>query len=859
MAVNSVLFVAIPSAALLLNLFLLLICVSAKKNRLIYAFMLLVIAFSTWSAGSVAMRASLNPGVPFWFNVSITGIFFVPFLIYNFVHHYTVSKGSIALVTLGVSWTALAVLSLNGVFIQTPSVVLADGTRSFVYTVSNWVILPFILAIVTMVLSIRLIYSSIKYRGQPLNAFVPFFIGTVILFLGLAATSIPAFGSFPVDPLACGINALFLFYALYRKRLITFKMVTSRGPMYLSAVIIMTTLMAVSYNSLSSVYDRWLPQYIGDKPIVFAVLLSLVTVLVYNIIRKLMYVLFNKSSATREEELRLFSREINETLDSQQIMNTFCELIERNLDSDAVFILVQDENNNYLTKASTRPVSTDGITIRGDSPLVDWLQKHNLSIPFRDFARTGNYLAMWNSEKEQLNANNIKLMLPITESGKLLAFALFADQENRKKYTQSEITFLESAGAILSIAAKNAILYAAIQKETYIDALTGLYNRRYFMEHAKKQFEQARMHTYSIAIFSLDDFSLYNELYGTHQGDQALQAFSKILQAVAGEHHCTARYNAKEFIISLPFKDTAETSGIVDLVRERLKGHIENNRAQGFRYLTFSAGICTYPVSSSSLDDTVNYACIALYTAKKNGKNRTQLYSSEHSGHEATQESVEFGKQCAQTIFALTAAVDVKDHYTYQHSQNVSLYAAQLAESIGLDPEHVEIIRQAGLLHDVGKIGIPESILGKRGKLTDEEYAIMRQHPEDSVAMLKYLPSLDYVVPAVFSHHERWDGRGYPRGISGESIPITARCLCIADSFDAMTTERSYKPALSVGDALDEIRRNLGTQFDPKIGLQFVKLFESGVITLNKFQYSGTSNEQSNASYSPLNINLSKT
>jgi diguanylate cyclase (GGDEF)-like protein/putative nucleotidyltransferase with HDIG domain len=843
MAVNSVLFIAIPFAALLLNLFLLLICISAKKNRLIYAFMLLVIAYSTWSGGSAAMRASLSPSVQFWFNVSITGIFFVPFLIYNFVHQYTGNRGSIILVTLGISWTALAVLSLNGAFIQTPSVILADGTHSFVYTVSNWVFLPFLLAIVTLVLSFRQIFSSIKYQGLPFNAFVPFFIGTAILFVGLATTSIPAFGSFPTDPLACGVNALFLFYALYKKRLITFKMVTSRGPMYMSAVIIMTSLMSVFYKSLEYIYDQWFPEYTSQKTIVFAVLLSIVTVLVYNIIRKLMYVLFNKSSATRDEELRLFSREINETLDSLQIMKTFCDLIERNLDCDAVYILIQEEDGSYSTKASTKPISSEGITIRKDSPLIEWLQNHNLSISYKDFTRTSNYLAMWSSEKEQLSANKIRLMLPITESGRLLAFAMFADQENRKNYTQNEVTFLESAGAVMSIAAKNAILYAAIHKETYIDALTGLYNRRFFMEQAKQQFEQARMHTFSIIMFSLDDFGLFNELYGSHQGDQALQAFSKILQAVAGNQNCIARYNANEFIVSLPFKDVPKANGIVDLVRVMLKDHIEKNREQGYRYLTFSAGICTYPVSSSSMEETVNYAGIALYTAKKNGKNRTQLYSSEPSSIAATPESVSFGKQCAQTIYALTAAIDVKDHYTYQHSQNVSLYASQLADNIGLDPEHVEIIRQAGLLHDVGKIGIPESILGKQGELTVEEYAIMRQHPESSVAMLKYLPSLDYVVPAVFSHHERWDGKGYPRGLEGEHIPITARCLCIADSFDAMTTVRSYKPALSVSEALDEIRRNLGTQFDPRIGLKFVKLIENNEIKLNKSQYNIVLNE----------------
>ncbi len=182
------------------------------------------------------------------------------------------------------------------------------------------------------------------------------------------------------------------------------------------------------------------------------------------------------------------------------------------------------------------------------------------------------------------------------------------------------------------------------------------------------------------------------------------------------------------------------------------------------------------------------------------------------------------------TIYALTAAIDAKDHYTFNHSQNVSEYAAALAAAIPLDSEHVEIVRQAGLLHDIGKIGIPESILSKTSRLTDDEMEIMRSHPEGAIAMIRHLPSMNYVIPSVIGHHERWDGHGYPRQLAGEMIPVGARCLCLADSFDAMTSRRSYKEALSVEQALAEIRRNLGTQFDPQLGLLFIRLVEEGTI-----------------------------
>lgn len=834
MAINQALFVAIPALALLLNLFLLLVCISAKKSKLIIAFMTLVAAYAIWSAGSLAMRAMLYPGDVFWFKVSLTGIFLVPFMIYNFIYHYTEQKGTQALMLMGLSWLVLIILANLDIFIISPSIVSENATRSFVYRVSNWVILPLLHSIVTLALAFRMIFRSIRYKGQSINAFMPFFLGIGVLFAGVAASAIPALGSFPIDPLACGINALFLFYALYKKRLINFKMVASRGPLYFSAVVMMTALMAVLYPSIDAIYDRRFPEYIKHKPLVFAVLLSLLSVLVYNLMKKYLYLLFNKSNSSRDEELRLFSRKVNESLDDKQILKTFCDLIQRNTDCDMAYVLVRDDSGNYVTKAATQPLLSDGITIQGDSPLAAWLKEHNLSISYKDFMRTKHFRDMWENEKILFSVNSIKLILPIAEGSNLLAIALFADRENHKNYSSGEITFLESAGAVMSIATKNALLYAAIQKEAYTDALTGLWNRRYFIEEAKKQSEQTGMETYSVILIDLDDFDLYKELYGTHRGEAVLKELADILLSAIGKQGCVARYNEKEFIIFLPSMATEGAGKVITSIRNLFKDHLDSKREHRYRQLTFSAGLCTYPDSSSNLDETVSYAGVAVYTAKKNGKNRTQVYSAQPSGLAATPDAIRFGEQCERTIYALTAAIDAKDHYTFQHSQNVSVYGAKLAQSIGLDPEHVEIIRQAGLLHDVGKIGIPESILGKQGKLTKEEAAIMREHPEASVAMIKYLPSLDYVVPAAFSHHERWDGKGYPLGIAGEDIPIAARVLCVADSFDAMTTERSYKPAMKVKDALAEIRRNLGTQFDPKIGLAFLQMAQSDGFMLNK-------------------------
>ena len=174
------------------------------------------------------------------------------------------------------------------------------------------------------------------------------------------------------------------------------------------------------------------------------------------------------------------------------------------------------------------------------------------------------------------------------------------------------------------------------------------------------------------------------------------------------------------------------------------------------------------------------------------------------------------------TMESLRLAVDAKDTYTKNHSDRVSYYAVLLAKKIGLPEEEVEIIRDGGLFHDIGKIGIPDSILQKTSPLTDDEYSDIKNHPSIGAHILQPAKIFDKIIPMVKHHHERFDGRGYPSGLKGEDIPLCARIVCIADSFDAMTSDRSYRPRYTLFKAIEEIENCKGTQFDPELADAFV-------------------------------------
>ncbi len=180
--------------------------------------------------------------------------------------------------------------------------------------------------------------------------------------------------------------------------------------------------------------------------------------------------------------------------------------------------------------------------------------------------------------------------------------------------------------------------------------------------------------------------------------------------------------------------------------------------------------------------------------------------------------------QHRQTIEALAEAIDARDTHTYGHSRQVTRYAVRLAEVVGLAPERVALLDYAGLLHDVGKIGIRDYILLKPGSLSDEEFAIMRRHPQIGVKIIERVGGLRQTLPIIEGHHERWDGKGYPHGLAGEAIPIEARILAIADAFEAMTADRAYRPAMATEEALDLLERGRGSSWDPDLVEAFVAL-----------------------------------
>jgi len=353
------------------------------------------------------------------------------------------------------------------------------------------------------------------------------------------------------------------------------------------------------------------------------------------------------------------------------------------------------------------------------------------------------------------------------------------------------------------------------------DALTGMLNHGAIVGVVTELLETRRASgkSLTVALLDIDNFRLLNETHGHEAGDEVLL---RVAEAAARHDHAdepdgaqVSRYGPDEFLLVCPDADAADAEAIVARLQEGL-AEVTVQFGESERLpITVSGGICTFPEHAGSVTELLSGAAVAVAEARASGGDAVRVF-----GSEAEHESSDPGG--FDVLHGLVIAVDTKDRYTKRHSEDVARYAAFLAERMGLDDETVRTVRLAGLLHDVGKIGIPDGLLRKPSKLTDEEYAVFQQHVVLGDAIVRELPHVDEVRAGIRFHHERWDGHGYVEGREGEEIPLIGRILAVADAFSAMTTTRPYRKALPVAEALKRLGEGAGTQLQEDLVAAFI-------------------------------------
>ena len=361
----------------------------------------------------------------------------------------------------------------------------------------------------------------------------------------------------------------------------------------------------------------------------------------------------------------------------------------------------------------------------------------------------------------------------------------------------------------------------ALMDSTERDPLTGTLNHGALVDAVARSVDGARSEgtAFAVALVDIDNFRLLNETYGHAAGDRALQTIVELFGRDLPAGVILGRYGPDELLLLAPAGEINALGILLEQAHTALADHALQFDSSERLPLTVSVGFCTFPDHGESVTELLTTAALTLQEAKASGGDAIR-----YAGQDAAAEPE---TRTFDVYQGLIFAVDTKDRYTKRHSGDVARYSVFLAERMGAEPDFIQTIRVAGLLHDVGKIGIPDHILRKPGKLTSEEYEIVQQHVVLGDMIVRDLPDIELIRAGVRHHHERWDGTGYVDRLAGVDIPLIARILAVSDAFSAMTTTRPYRKALDVGEALRRLEDAAGTQLDEELVVAFVHGIET--------------------------------
>jgi len=443
------------------------------------------------------------------------------------------------------------------------------------------------------------------------------------------------------------------------------------------------------------------------------------------------------------------------------------------------------------------------------------------------------------------------------------------------EFSEEELLLLRTLADLIAGALHNAMAFQKAQEQAITDGLTGVKTHRFFMEALSAEWKRSTRagRAFALVLMDLDRFKFVNDFYGHLEGDLVLQRVGHILETNCRRSDVVARYGGDEFVILMPETNMEHARQLAS----KLRGWVSADPLLREKNISASFGIACYPLHGSSPQELIQVADASMYLSKHQGGNAVstadhfdpneakkwkrdvleaylgvtlkRLFS---TGPEAFEEiyqrltqfteslaATETGNGKAitaavqgpqalpqavlDTVTSLAFAIDAKDHYTQGHSQKVSAYAALIAEAMEMSDAEIEEIRLGGVLHDIGKVGIPENILNKSGPLNPDEWETMKSHVKFGAKILDPLTPLARIREMVLHHHEYYDGSGYPDALGGEKIPLGARIIAIADAYDTITSDRTYKKARRAADALAELERCANAQFDGAIVEVFVR------------------------------------
>jgi diguanylate cyclase (GGDEF)-like protein len=537
--------------------------------------------------------------------------------------------------------------------------------------------------------------------------------------------------------------------------------------------------------------------------------------------------------------------------DAEQMMADIVREIQKNFRYDHIGIGIMD----YATKE---------IAIKAEAGTTSQTLGRRIAVGsgvLGKVARTGVSALVQNAGPGQLAGvlpeSRAVLCLPISY-GETLLGVLNVESRDENAFAPQDVLILNTLADLLATALHNSFVFQKLQQQSITDGLTGIKTRRFFWEALSSEWKRASRsgRPFSVVLIDLDKFKSVNDSLGHLEGDLVLARVGRLLEQKCRQSNVVARYGGDEFIILMPETGIEQAQ----VLAERLRLWLATDPMLEEHHITGSFGVASFPVHGFSMEDLIRIADAGMYVAKREGGNQVSTSDAfgedsavqrqlvfryvegflqrEHNGPEDLEELINtLRKLCGregdadqkaikQAVEALARAAELREEYAAGHGEQCGHYAGMIARGLNLSAQEVEEVTFAGRVHDLGKLFIDHRILNKTGTLTEEDFAVIKTHAQVGAEVLRAIPELERVAQAIESHHEAFDGSGYPLELKGENIPLYGRIVAVVDAYDNMISDRSFSPPKTEEQAMAELGKLSGTRFDGMIVRLFSRLLK---------------------------------
>ena len=675
----------------------------------------------------------------------------------------------------------------------------------------------FLIAAPSFLVVIFSIYQIIRNYRKSLdvvqrNRLLYLIIAIIIIPVSSLVNFTPVLRKLPLDIAGYGVSALIIAYSILRYQLLDIRIVIRQGMLYSIPTIIIGT----AYFLIITLFINLFDLFSGGGIFLTSLVVSVITALIAEPLRvraqAIIDRMFFREKYNSTQMLQTLSSSVATILDiyriTTMILDEVCSTLHIPM---AAFFLRDQVTGRFQLTTQVGKEEAQNIEFRQGHPMVLWLLSHDSPLNRHDMEVLPQFQSLWRSERKDLELLNAELFIPIKVHEVLVGIFLVGSKRSEQAYTLEDVLTLSTVANQTAVAIENARLYTS--EQTRLQEMDVLYS----------------MARRLVTTDNLDDVA---RIVAQHAVDSAQATYARILtREENGDYICRAFYSLshplddcnvdeKEPIVAEHYYNWIMQGGQPEVVQSNDPDLHPEERTVLFH--NDARSICLSPLKGVDkniglliLGDDQSHHKDAFPLSKQRLINVISDYAASAIQRAILHERLE--ETFLETIIALANAVDARDSYTGDHSQRMAELSTQIGQLMDLPPDQIEALQWASILHDIGKIGVPDEILNKKGSLTKKEWGIMKEHPvigAQIVAPIKYLAP---VSPIIRAHHEKFDGTGYPYGMEGFDIPLGARILAVVDAYTAIRDKRIYSKAHSHEEAVAELRRASGTQFDPEI------------------------------------------